>query len=257
MSASWPEGPLLTLVIPTYNEKHRISASLERVLEFLDRQPYQSELLVVDDGSTDGTADIAEGFANGQVPVETIRGDHRGKAYTVRTGMLAARGRYVVFTDADLSTPIDEVARLLPLFEQGYQVVIGSREAPGAVRFNEPPFRHLMGRVFTRLVQIVTGQRFQDTQCGFKAFTNEAAQQIFSSVRLYGPNSPVIQHSKVTGFDVELLFLARKRGFRICEMPVRWYYSAGSKVDPLRDSVQNLVDVLKVRINDLRGRYQA
>ncbi|HLG73438.1 MAG TPA: dolichyl-phosphate beta-glucosyltransferase [Chloroflexota bacterium] len=251
-----PDQPLLTVVIPTYNERQRIGATVERVAEFLREQPFESELLIVDDGSADGTADLVESLRNGSRPnLGVVRNDHRGKAYTVRTGMLAARGKYVLFSDADLSTPIEEVGRFLPYLEEGYEVVIGSREAPGAQRFHEPATRHFMGRVFTRLVQLVTGQRFEDTQCGFKAFSREAAREIFSRVQLYGPDAPVIARARVTGFDVELLFLARKLGMRVREEPVRWYYSAGSKVDPLRDSFQNLLDVLKVRFYDFRGRY--
>lgn len=249
-----PEQPLLTIVVPTYNEKERIPTTLDKIREFIAAQDYEIELLVVDDGSNDGTADIAESL-QGNGPAAVIRNDHRGKAFTVRTGMLAAHGRYVLFSDADLSTPIDEVSRVLPKLEDGYDVVIGSREAPGAKRFDEPITRHIMGRVFTRLVQLVTGQRFGDTQCGFKAFRHDAAQEIFGRVQLYGANSPVIKRSKVTGFDVELLFLARKFGFRIAEVPVRWFYSRGSKVDPMRDSFQNLLDVLKVRMYDWQGRY--
>ena len=227
---------------------------MHKIAEFVGAQSYAIELLIVDDGSEDGTADLVESLRrDGQTLV--IRNDHRGKAFTVRTGMLAAHGEVVLFSDADLSTPIEEVDRFLPLFDQGYDVVIGSREAPGAQRYDEPMTRHIMGRVFTRLVQTITGQRFEDTQCGFKAFKREAAQQIFQRVQLYGANSPVIRRSKVTGFDVELLFLARKLGFTIAEEPVRWYYSRGSKVDPFRDSFQNLLDVLKVRLYDLQGRY--
>lgn len=246
------DDPALSIVVPTYNEKDRIGTTLQRICEFIATQPYAIELLVVDDGSTDGTPDLVESLDSN---IGVIRNDHRGKAYTVRTGMLAARGGRVLFSDADLSTPIEEVSRFMPVFDEGYDVVIGSREAPGAERFDEPLTRHLMGRVFTRVVQLVTGQKFEDTQCGFKAFSRPAAQQIFSRVQLYGPDSPVIRRSKVTGFDVELLFLARKRGLRIREVPVRWYYSRGSKVDPLRDSMQNLLDVLKVRIYDWQGRY--
>lgn len=255
MSPSSPDGPLLTIVVPTYNEKGRIASTIQRLGEFMDCQSYPVDVLVVDDGSEDGTADLVDTLRNGSDNIHTLRGDHRGKAYTVRTGMLAARGQYVIFCDADLSTPIEEVSHVLPFLRAGYDLAIGSREAPGAHRFDEPPFRHLMGRVFTRLVHLVTGQKFEDTQCGFKAFSRQAAQDIFSRVQLYGPNTPVIQHAKVTGFDVELLFLARKRGLRIREVPVRWYYSPGSKVDPLRDSLQNLLDVLKVRLYDLQGRY--
>ena len=250
------DEPLLTIVVPAYNERQRISATVARITEFMSAQDYAAELLVVDDGSDDGTAEMLDSLRNGaSPPIDVIRNDHRGKAYTVRTGMLAARGRYVLFSDADLSTPIEEVSGFLPYFEDGYDVVIGSREAPGARRFDEPATRHLMGRVFTRAVQIITGQRFEDTQCGFKAFSRAASQEVFSRVRLYGANSPVIKRSRVTGFDVELLFLARKLNMRIREVPVRWYYSAGSKVDPLRDSLQNLADVLKVRLYDLQGRY--
>ncbi len=249
------DEPLLSIVVPAYNERERIAATVERITSFMAGQPYRSELLVVDDGSLDGTADLVESLRDCSKPIEVIRNDHRGKAYSVRTGMLAARGRYALFSDADLSTPIEEVTRFLPHLEGGFDVVIGSREAPGAQRIDEPITRHLMGRIFTRLVQLVTGQRFEDTQCGFKAFSRNAAQDIFSRVQLYGANAPVIKHSKVTGFDVELLFLARKLGLRIREEPVRWYYSRGSKVDPVRDSIQNLVDVLKVRIYDWQGRY--
>jgi dolichyl-phosphate beta-glucosyltransferase len=252
------DEPLLSIVVPAYNERHRIIATVTRVAEFMSLQEYPAELLVVDDGSDDGTADMVEAMRDGaSPPIEVIRNDHRGKAYTVRTGMLAARGRYVLFSDADLSTPIEEVSGFLPYFEDGCDVVIGSREAPGAKRFDEPATRHVMGRIFTRVVQVITGQRFEDTQCGFKAFKHGAAQEIFSRVQLYGPDSPVIKRSRVTGFDVELLFLARKLGLRVHEVPVRWYYSPGSKVDPLRDSLQNLLDVFKVRLYDMQGRYDA
>ncbi|HLY65043.1 MAG TPA: dolichyl-phosphate beta-glucosyltransferase [Chloroflexota bacterium] len=250
-------SPLLSIVVPTYNEKERISASLERILEFMSKQSFPIELLVVDDGSSDGTADLVESLRSGEdcPPLSVLRNDHRGKAYAVRSGMLAAKGGFVLFSDADLSTPIEEVLRFLPYLEDDCDVVIGSREAPGSERFDEPLTRHVMGRIFTRLVQLITGQHFEDTQCGFKAFSRRAAQDIFGRVQLYGPNSPVIKRSKVTGFDVELLFLAKKLGMRVREVPVRWYYSRGSKVDPLRDSFHNLLDVLKVRLYDWRGRY--
>ena len=250
------DEPLLSIVVPAYNERQRIAATVERIAEFMSAQDYASELLVVDDGSDDGTPDLVVSLGDAASQrIAVIRNDHRGKAYTVRTGMLAARGRYVLFSDADLSTPIDEVSGFLPYFEDGYDVVIGSREAPGAKRFDEPATRHVMGRVFTRAVQLITGQRFEDTQCGFKAFSRTAAREVFSRVRLYGADSPVIRRSRVTGFDVELLFLARKLNLRIREAPVRWYYSPGSKVDPVRDSWQNLSDVLRVRFYDLQGRY--
>ena len=255
LSPSSSDAPLLSIVVPTYNEKARIPARLDEIRDFMGRREYPVELLVVDDGSPDGTADLVEQLADGNHRIRTIRNDHRGKAYTVRTGVLAAAGQYVLFTDADQSTPIEETNNVLPYLQDGWDVVIGSREAPGARRYNEPLFRHVMGRVFTRVVQVLTGQRFEDTQCGFKAFSRAAAQDIFSRVQLYGANSPVLQVPKVTGFDVELLFIARKRGWRIREVPVHWYYSAGSKVSSVRDSYQNVLDVLKVRLYDLQGRY--
>lgn len=255
MSPSSPDQPLVTIVIPTYNERQRIGATLERVQAFMAAQEYPAELLIVDDGSSDGTADLVDQLRNGSDRVRTIRNDHRGKAYTVRTGMLTAAGQYVLFTDADLSTPIDEVNSVLPHLQDGCDVVIGSREAPGARRYDEPLTRHLMGRVYNTVVQLVTGQRFRDTQCGFKAFSREAAQAIFSRVQLYGPNSPVLKRANVTGFDVELLFVAHKLGLQVREIPVQWYYVSGSKVDRVRDSYQLFLDVLKVRIYDLLGKY--
>jgi glycosyltransferase involved in cell wall biosynthesis len=249
------DQPLLTIVVPAYNERERISTTLARIGDFIAQQEYPIELLVVDDGSPDGTADLVESLSNSERPVRLLRNDHRGKAYTVRSGMLAATGQYVLFTDADLSTPIEEANNVLPQLQAGWDVVIGSREAPGAHRFDEPVTRHLMGRVFNVVVRLATGQRFSDTQCGFKAFSRQAAQSIFSGVQLYGENAPVVKRAKVTGFDVELLFLARKRGFKVREQPVQWYYAAGSKVDRVRDSLQLFGDVLKVRWYDLHGRY--
>ena len=257
MSRSSSDTPLLSIVVPAYNEKERIPDTIRHITGFMASQEYPMELLVVDDGSDDGTADVVEQLRDGQRDVRVIRNDHRGKAYTVRTGMLAARGDYVLFTDADSSTPIEEAARVVACLREGWDVVIGSREAPGAKRFNEPAFRHLMGRIFTRLVQTITGLRFEDTQCGFKAFTRIAARDVFTRVRLYGPDSPALKRAKVTGFDVELLFLAQKRGLRIRELPVRWYYAPGTKVSAVRDSFSNLLDALKVRLYDVQGRYDA
>jgi glycosyltransferase involved in cell wall biosynthesis len=257
LSPSSSDAPLLSIVVPTYNETARIPARVQEIRDFIDRLEYPAELLVVDDGSGDGTPDLVDRLADGHRGIRTIRNDHRGKAYTVRTGMLAATGQYVLFTDADQSTPIEETNNVLPYLQDGWDVVIGSREIAGARRYNEPAFRHIMGRVFTRVVQILTGQRFQDTQCGFKAFSHAAAQDIFSRVQLYGANSRVLNVPKVTGFDVELLFIARKRGWRVREVPVQWYYSAGSKVSSVRDSYQNFLDVVKVRLYDLQGKYDA
>lgn len=252
--------PHLSVVIPAYNEAQRIEGSLKKVCAFLAAQPYSSELLVVDDGSADATAAIVDAVASRLAPgcrprLRLLRNQHRGKGYTVRTGMLAAEGEYLLFSDTDLSTPIEQVAVFLPLLEEAYDVVIGSREALGARRYDEPWLRHFMGRVFNWVVRLGTGQPYMDTQCGFKAFRRAAARHVFSSVRLYGADAPLVKGAMVTGFDVEVLYLARKFGYRVKEQPVPWYYAAASKVNPLRDSWQNFSDVVRVRLFDARGAY--
>jgi len=248
--------PYLSIVIPAYNEERRLPRNLKKVLAYCDVQPFDYEVIVVDDGSVDGTASAVETIAGDHPHLRLIRNEHRGKGYTVRSGMLAARGQFVLFTDADLSTPIEETDRLLSWFDKGYDVVIGSREGIGARRYDEPGYRHLMGRIFNYVVRLLAVRGIQDTQCGFKAFRQEAAQQVFRRLQLYGEDTGLAQGSMVTAFDVEVLFLAQKLGYRIKEMPVEWRYSNESKVDPVRDSIRNFQDVVRVRWNDLRGRYR-
>jgi dolichyl-phosphate beta-glucosyltransferase len=261
------EQPFLTVIIPAYNEERRLPQSLQKTLDWLQKQPFQSEVLVVDDGSEDATRSVVEECIarrsqtspldeKDQIQVRLLANAHRGKAFAVRTGMLAGQGKYLLFTDADLSTPIEDFDRLLVWLEQGYDIAIGSREGQGARRFNEPYYRHLMGRVFNLLVKAITFSRFQDTQCGFKAFTREAAQELFHKVQLYGENSPKVRGAMVTGFDVEVLFLARKLNYRVREVPVQWFHVSGSKVNPLKDSLRMIADISKVRLNDWRGRYK-
>lgn len=260
--------PFLTVIIPAYNEEQRLPQTLPKILAWLERQPYQAEVLVVDDGSDDATRETVEdafehysrsseeGQDRPYPQFRLIANTHRGKAFAVRTGMLAGQGQYLLFTDADLSTPIEDFDRLLAWLEKDYDVAIGSREGQGARRFNEPYYRHLMGRVFNLLVRTVTFSRFQDTQCGFKAFSREAAQTLFQRVRLYGENSPQVRGAMVTGFDVEVLFLARKLNYRVREVPVRWFHVSGSKVSPVKDSLRMIGDIAKVRLNDMRGLYK-
>jgi dolichyl-phosphate beta-glucosyltransferase len=261
------ENPFLTVIIPAYNEESRLPQSLQKILDWLHKQPFKAEVLVVDDGSEDATRSVVEEIISrqaqsprledeNQVQVRLIANAHRGKAFAVRTGMLEGQGKYLLFTDADLSTPIEDFDRLLVWLEQGYDVAIGSREGQGARRFNEPYYRHLMGRVFNLLVRSITFSRFQDTQCGFKAFTREVARDLFHKVRLYGENSPKVKGAMVTGFDVEVLFLARKLNYRVREVPVQWFHVSGSKVNPVKDSLRMIGDISKVRINDLRGLYK-
>jgi len=251
--------PYLSVVVPAYNEERRLPATLKQICDYLGRQPYQAELLVVDDGSIDRTVDVSR-QALATVPQNLtwriIENDHRGKGYTVRTGMLAAKGRHVLFSDADLATPIEDVEKLLPYLEGGYDIAIGSREGLGAQRLAEPWYRHVMGRVFNLLVRIVAGTQYQDTQCGFKIFKREVARDLFGRLQLYGATAKVIKGGAVTAFDVEVLFLAGKRGYRVKEVPVQWRYGENTKVNPLRDSIRMFRDVIRVRLNDWRGLYR-
>lgn len=254
-------GPYLSVVIPAYNESARLPASLKKVLDYLETRPYSYEVLVVDDGSSDNTAELAEEFAHHTTfrtphsAFRTIRNPHRGKGYAVRTGMLAAQGQYILYSDADFSAPIEEVEKLLRYLEGRYDVAIGSREGKGARRYDEPTYRHLMGRVFNTFVRLLALPQFNDTQCGFKAFRREAAHTLFRGVHLYGDNTPDVKGAMVTGFDVEVLYLALKWGYKVKEAPVRWFYSKGVNVSPVKDAYRMLKDIAKVRANDLRGVY--
>lgn len=251
-------APYLSLIIPAYNEGTRLGATLRAVVGYLSAQGYDWELLIVDDGSDDDTLALARTFgaAHPAAAITVIANPHRGKAYAVRTGVQAARGKLIGFTDADLATPIDTVGNAIEQFAAGADVVIGSREGAGAVRRDEPIYRHLMGRVFNGLVQIVALPGIQDTQCGFKILRGQAAMTIFAATRLYDEQSAAPRGPAVTGFDVELLYLARRYGYQIAEVPVVWQYVAESKVNPLRDTLRNFRDLLMVRINSLRGRYR-
>lgn len=247
--------PYLTIVIPAYNEEKRLPSNLEKVLAFVQTQPYETEIIVVDDGSTDGTVTAVREFLPRHPRLRLIENDHRGKAYTVRTGMLAATGRYVLFTDADLPTPLEELSKMFAAVKEGHDVVIGSREGLGARRVGEPWYRHFMGRVFNFVVRLVALRRFQDTQCGFKLFTREAAHDLFRRLRLYGEDAKPAKGGTLTGFDVEVLFLAVKFGYRVKDVPVEWHYGESSKVHPVRESARMFLDVVRIRLNEWRGRY--
>lgn len=245
----------LSLIIPAYNEGARLEATLHAVVAYLRARGYRWEVLVVDDGSTDDTLALARAFARRHEGVAVLANPHRGKAYAVRSGVLRARGKVIGFTDADLATPIDTLAAVPPLLADGYDVVIGSREGRGAVRRDEPAYRHLMGRAFNALVQLLALPGIEDSQCGFKLLRGPVAHALFGALLLYGDDARPPRGPAVTAFDVELLYLARRRGYRIAVLPVCWQYIAESKVDPVRDSIRNLRDVLLVRLHALRGRY--
>ncbi len=236
--------PFMSLVIPAYNEQARLPSTLVKLKAFLAKEPPHYEVLVVDDGSKDNTAAIVEEAMADFPELRLLREQHRGKGHAVRKGMLAARGRYAMFCDADFSMPVEETPHFPSAVSEAHQVAIGSREVKGARRIGEPPHRHLMGRVFNLLVRILTIPDLQDTQCGFKCFSQKAAQDIFKRQVIDG-----------FGFDVEVLYLARKLGYGITEVPVSWYYSPSSRVDPIRDTLRMIGDVLQVRSNDRKGLY--
>ena len=246
--------PLLSVVVPAYNEEKRLPASLTSIHDYLARQSYSSEIIVVDDGSGDRTAAVAELLVTSLTLLRVIRNHHRGKAYALRTGVAATRGSVVFLCDADLSMPVSEIAKFLPLIQNGFDIVMGSREAPGAHRYDEPTYRHLMGRVYNFLVRIILIGEFDDTQCGFKCLSRGAAIDLFPRLQVRTDDVDV-KGAMVTGFDVELLYLARKLGYRITEVGIDWYYRPGSKVSPARDTLRMFLDLLKVRLNDRRGVY--
>lgn len=238
------ERPFLSLVIPAYNEQSRLPTTLEKMRAFLSRATFGYEVLVVDDGSQDRTAAVVEEAACDFPHLRLLRERHRGKGHAVRKGMLAASGHYVMFCDADLSMPIEEVVKFPEALRGPYRIAIASREVAGARRVGEPRYRHLMGRVFNLIVRLLAVPGLQDTQCGFKCFTREAARKVFRLQTIDG-----------FGFDVEVLYIARRLGIGITEVPITWYHSPSSRVDPIRDTVRMFRDVLRVRLNDRRGLY--
>jgi dolichyl-phosphate beta-glucosyltransferase len=237
-------NPTLSLVIPAYNEESRLPATLSRVSTYLAGRAEPYEVLVVVNGSTDRTAEVVKAAAESDPHLRLLVTEVAGKGRAVKLGVEAAQGAWIVMADADLSTPIEEVVALAERLSDRYQVVIASREGSGAHRHSEPYIRHLMGRVFNLLVRILAVPGIQDTQCGFKAFTRECARNIFPRQRIDG-----------FGFDVELLFIARQHGYGILEVPVTWVYSDNTRVDKVRDTIRMFRDVIRVRLNALRGAY--
>lgn len=243
MSSTDPE---ISIVIPSYNEELRLPATLEKIAGYLSSLGAETEILVVDDGSKDRTAEAAESFRRIFPNLRVIsNGVNRGKGFSVRHGMLEARGRAVLFTDADLSAPIEEAPKLLEALKT-YDVAIGSRALDRSlITVHESHFREFAGIVFNTIVRLVLRLPFVDTQCGFKAFRRERCQIIFKQQRI-----------ERFGFDPELLYLARHHGLRTVEIPVRWGHSPATKVNMLRDSIQMFFDIFTIRWNSLLGRYR-
>ena len=243
--------PFLTIVIPAYNEERRLPPSLHKVADYLRAQPWSAEVIVVENGSTDRTSEAVETFAHNAVRPDdnfTVHLMHSapGKGAAVKVGMLAGRGDYLFICDADFSMPVTEISKFLPphLPAHGYDVAIASREIPGAVRYDEPFYRHLMGRVFNLLVRVLAVSGIQDTQCGFKCFTREAAHTVFPLQRIDG-----------WGFDVEVLYIARLHGLNLAEVPIDWYYQTDSRVRPVHDTINMVRELLKIRSMGRQGIY--
>lgn len=245
----------LSIVIPAYNEIDNLNKGvLADADSYLKSKKYDWEVIVVDDGSTDATAEKLAAWIKSRPGWHLIKNPHQGKAATVKSGVLKARGDYVLFTDFDQATPLSEVEKLLPFIRKGYNVAIGSREVKGSERLKEPWYRHLMGKVFNIVVQSIAIRGISDTQCGFKLFTNQVAKDLFNSLVVYANGR---EEQAFTGaFDVELLYIAQKRGYRIAEVPVSWRYVKTVRINPVRDSVRMFVDVLRIRLTDLFGGYR-
>ena len=237
-------NPFLSIIIPAYNEENRLPNTLEQVFHFLEKQSYASEVIVVENGSTDKTFEFAQKLAHQYKNLRVIHNEERGKGGAVLRGVREALGEYVFICDADLSMPVAEISKFLPPTLNDFDIAIGSREAPGAVRYNEPYYRHLTGRVFNMLIRLMVLPDLQDTQCGFKCLRAGVARDIFPFQTLTG-----------WAFDVELLYIAYLHGYRILEIPIDWYFNADSKVRVLRDSWRMFIDLLVIRRNARRGYY--
>lgn len=237
-----------SFVIPAYNESERLAVSLPKIFDYIRKRQLQSEIIVVNDGSTDDTADVVRRFSKLNPDVRLVENPgNRGKGYSVRNGMLHAQGDLVMFTDADLSSPIYEAEKLFAALQQGADVAIGSRWLRAELQTERQPwYRQLYGRFFNLALRITLGLKFRDTQCGFKAFTRQAAQTVFTRQRV-----------ERWGFDPELLFLANKFKLRTTEVPVEWAHDHRSKISPLRDGIKMGLEMLAVRWNDLKGLYKA
>ena len=236
--------PLLSVIIPAHNEENRLPRSLEQVFAFLKQQSYGSEVLVVENGSSDHTYELAREFVSGHKNLRVIHEAGRGKGLAVRRGMLEARGEYRFMCDADLSMPIEEVNKFLPPARSNFDIAIGSREAEDSVRYDEPFYRHFGGRLINFAIRLLILPGLQDTQCGFKCFRAGAAEHLFSRQTLNG-----------WSFDIELLFIACRFGYRIIEVPIDWYYRPESKVSTVPDALRLIGDIFLIHANARRGIY--
>lgn len=238
------DTPFLSIIIPALNEEHRLPPTLAKIDAFLQTQDYEAEIIVVDNGSTDQTQAVVQDYAKSHPHVRLIQLAERGKGRAVKAGMLDATGEYRFICDADLSMRIDEVVEFLPPNHEGADVIIASREGEGATRVDEPEYRHLMGRILNFIVKVTAVNEFEDTQCGFKMFKREAAEDLFSVQRMNG-----------IGFDVELIFVAIRRGYKVIDQPITWYYDPDSRMRLVQDSLNILREIWQIRQNWRKGIY--
>jgi len=239
-------NPFLSIVIPAHNEESRLPPSLAQIDAFLQTQPFDAEVIIVENGSRDRTYEVALDCASEYPYLSVIQSPDnlRGKGLAVKQGMLAATGDWRFICDADLSMRIDDLVHFLPPESNGYDIVIASREAPGAVRVDEPEYRHLMGRINNFIIKAAAINDFEDTQCGFKMFSGRVAEDLFAVQRMNG-----------IGFDVELLFIAKRRGYKVKEVPITWYYDPYSTMRLWDDSIKMLSEIWEIRQNWRRGLY--
>jgi glycosyltransferase involved in cell wall biosynthesis len=235
----------LSIIIPAYNEEKRLPGTLDQIDRFLQQQVFLAEVLVVENGSQDRTFEIAQAFSQQHPAFRAIHVDRRGKGLAIQCGMLEAHGAYRFMCDADLSMPAGEISRFVPPQLEAFDVAIASREAPGAVRYNEPAFRHVGGRLVNTMIRRLALPELHDTQCGFKSFRAAVAEDLFNHQTMPG-----------WSFDVEVLYVACKRNYRVIEVPIPWYYSSESKVNPVKDTIQMTRDILRIRKNEKEGMYR-
>lgn len=245
-----------SIVISAYNEESRITKTLTQTLSFMNRFAPAFEIIVVDDGSQDKTADAVEQYAKDHPEIKLIRNVHKGKAGGVRTGMLKATGKLVLMMDADMATPLEELKRLaIWLTDNDFDIAIASREGIGAERRGEPVYRHVMGRVFNLLIRATLGLEFQDTQCGFKLFKGDVARKVFGDLLIYGDNLPQIDRPFFGAFDVEVLYCAKQMGYKIKDVPIKWDYVPTTRLNAIASSYKMARDVIRIKILGLKGAY--
>jgi len=239
------ERPHLSIVIPAHNEEKRLPIAFEKIDAFLQSQPFSAEVIVVENGSHDRTAEVAEAYSQAHPFARLIRVATRGKGLAVKAGMLAARGDYRFICDVDLSMPIEEILRFLPPHSDGYDISIATREGKGARRVGEPEYRHTIGRVNNWIIKLTAVRGFEDTQCGFKMFSRAVSEDLFDVQRMSG-----------IGFDIELLFIAKRRGYKIREVPITWNFDADSRMRLFEDSLKLLLEIWEIHRNWRQGYYE-